>query len=726
MDQQNLLLISKIIKLIRTAINNLRIYPPGSQLVVNTLTQLYSTLNEYLQTKELLTIGEVNHRMIINGEEVKNLEGDSFIVNLLSDFKIHNITFKKNLTIEELSSFIEILSRKKTEQQLQELIKNKNIVNITIDQIKYVAIKEGEEIVKKVSGLVEQLRENPVAFMSSLREIYDSIDKIQDINIKNDMISMLAKKLAAFEPLQLKEFFDRPLPAKIEQSGLKEAVISALPQEKIREIFDEIIMWYEEIKKKASSEFEAAEQLASLRRFLGKILASPEARNIPFRFYEELLRVGVLEELPEWFKKEEPSLILKVDQLLEKDSLSLIDPAIRDALPDLIKQLCQSELSDIAEKLTNKVLENLKQHALKIRSDTMMTLIRIYDVLVAYQKEKIIKNIENAFLPLIGKEKDINIYKNLVDLLEKRVVQLLLNSEYESALSILSLLKQHTSSAVELDKERRDVINEYLTKLAGEISELLISEMKSGIEKRQKYALKIIAIMEDTMSDTLIRIIKESDDYITRKICAVALKNIGENAIKKLLDSIDLSISTTTIRRIIDIFDIIQSDETIDKISQLIDYPDKDVKKMLLRQLQKIGSQEAKNLLIKKLKDKDVVLIAVRILGELKCQEAVDEIIKLAKTDNTALQEEVCIALGTIGDRKAIGVLGELLKGKKSFFSIGKNLVSETVRIRAAWALGNFPGKETEAILKEALKDKNNAIRSVVEKSLNRIKNVIS
>ncbi len=729
MEQQNFLLISKIIKSIRTSVNNLRIYPPGSQLVINILTQLYSILNEYFQTNDSLTIGMVNNMLIINGEEIKTIEGDSFITSILSELKIQNITFKKELKFDELSYFIEILSKRKLGQQkIIEAIKDKNIVNITIDQVKYVAIKETEEIVKKISNLVEQLRGDPVVFMTSLRDVYDSIDGIQDPNIKKDVISMLAKKLAALEPLQLKEFFDRTLPAKIEQSGLKEAVIAALPQEKIKEIFEEIVCWYEEIKKTVSSEFEAAEQLASLRRFLKKILESPVARNIPFRFYEELLRVGVLEEIPEWFKKEEPSIVLQVDKLLEKDSLSLLDPTIRDALPSLIKQLCQSELTETAEKITNKILENLKHHALKVRSDTMAILIKVYDVLVKYQKEKIIQNIENAFVSLVGKEKDIDIYKNIIEIIKKRIIQLLLNYEYELALNILSLLKQHSSVEVELDKERRDVVNEYLTKLAGEISELLVSEMKSGIERRQKQALKIIAIMEDTMSDTLIKIIKESDDYITRKTCAQALKNIGKKAIKRFLDSIDLFTSIITLERVIDVFDQFfyknHEKELVGKISQLIDYPDKEIKKMLMKYLQKINTQEAKNILIKKLKDKDVAIVAVRILGELKCQDAVDEIIKLVKTETPAILEEICIALGTIGDKKAVNVLAELLKGKKTFFGFGRNLVPDSVRIKAAWALGNFPGKETENILNGALKDKNIAVRSVVEQSLKRIKNV--
>ena len=94
----------------------------------------------------------------------------------------------------------------------------------------------------------------------------------KDIKIKNDMLQMLAKKIAVLNPSELKDFFESALPVKIEQSGLRELVINILPQEKIKEILQEITVWYEEIKKTVKSEFEAAEHLASLRRFLNKIL----------------------------------------------------------------------------------------------------------------------------------------------------------------------------------------------------------------------------------------------------------------------------------------------------------------------------------------------------------------------------------------------------------------------------------------------------------------------
>jgi hypothetical protein len=103
-------------------------------------------------------------------------------------------------------------------------------------------------------------------------------------------------------------------------------------------------------------------------------------------------------------------------------------------------------------------------------------------------------------------------------------------------MNIIKLFKQHLYPATDPDKERRDVTNEYFVKLSGEISDILVAEIKSADGEKQKQAFQVIAAMEDTMAGTLSRIIKESDDFKTRKLCAMGLKYIGEKAVRFFID----------------------------------------------------------------------------------------------------------------------------------------------------------------------------------------------
>jgi len=697
--------ITEIIKLLRVSINNYRIYPPASQHIAGILNHLYSTLTEYLESNNSLTIGGIQHKMLINGQEVKSLT-DSFVLSVLSSREINGVIFKKGMELNELSIFLEYLSTRKEKAKedvkIIDFLKSEGVKNITVNQLKYVVLKGDEEIVQKASSQVSHLKTDPAEFMTSLREIYDTIDEIKDAGTKKDMIKVLSEKIASLKPEEIRYFFDRPLPSKIEESGLRETVISSLPQEKIREIFNDILVWYEDIKKSSSSEFDAVEHLADLRSFFGKILTSPAAKNIPFRFYEELLRVGVLEATPAWVRKEESTLIFQVDKLLEKDSSELLDPSVRDSLPGMVEKLCQSELTEMAEKLTNKMVENLKHPSLKVKSDTMKVLVQISEVFEKFKKEGMFKSLEKYFLEAVEKETDADIYRRVIDLLGRHAFRLILENRYDESVMILSLLKQHVSPDVEPDKERREIINETLVKLAGEFSGVFVSDMKSNDERRQLQAMKIIIMLGDSASDILIQIIKETEDYRIRKNSARTLKNIGEKAVRRFVESLDLTISTSTLKRAVDVFDEFSEYDLMDKVSLLLEYPDSQIKRALLKYICVIAmrsfsegegekASESKKLLISKLNDKDVVIDVVRILGELKSNESVDELIRLSKIQNPNLQEEICIALGKIGERKGMPVLIKFARYKKSIFSImSKKAVPAGVRMRAIDALKKF------------------------------------
>ncbi|MBU2568408.1 MAG: HEAT repeat domain-containing protein [Elusimicrobia bacterium] len=736
MEPKDIELASKIIKAFRSAINNYRIYPQGSQIVTNGAIQLHSLLSEHLEKYNTFSIGEAQHKMLIDGTEIKSVS-DTFVLSILVDNEIQNVTFMCPLDMDELTAFLETAGKRKEALRagggLFQIIKNKGFKNISAGQVKYVAVGEGEEVVRKVSDLIDQLRDDPAIFMTSLREVYDHIDGLKNPQMRTNMVEMLAKKLTLLDPSNLKDFCSRPLPEKIEKSGLRDAVVTALPQQKIQEVIDEIVVWYDEIKKTAKSDFEAVERLTELRSFLNKILASPAAKKIPFRFYEELLRVGVMDGLPDWVAKPEPELALQVDKLLEKNPEELLDPVIRDSLPGIIKQLCQSELTEFAEKLTSKIIQNLGLPSTKARSDSMRILMQIFDILVSFQKEKILRDMEKRFMADIHSETDIDIYGQMVNMLRKRILQSVLIADYNSANSILEIFKQHLYETTEPDAEKRNVIRENFNKVAEELSELLLADIKSGIEHRQSEALKIICRLENSAARIFARVIKETDDYRTRKASAFALKNTGKESVLEFLKDISINYSTEALRRITGIFEDLANldtnDAIIEKISELLNNPDAGLKRSLVKLLQKLTatvqpaeSKKIKSVLIEKLKDDDVSADVIRILGEMKSVDAVDELLKMAETAGPGVLEEICIALGSIGDARAVPMLVRFLHVRKSFFGGQRPSFANTVRVRAAWALRKFPTPESEKALRETAKDKNASIRNIAMQSFDLIK----
>ncbi len=83
-----------------------------------------------------------------------------------------------------------------------------------------------------------------------------------------------------------------------------------MSHEKLEETLEEVNKWYHQIKEESKSEFEVVEKLAGLKSFLGKVLHSPASKTVPFALYEELLNVGLLEQIPEGVQKGENAGLL--------------------------------------------------------------------------------------------------------------------------------------------------------------------------------------------------------------------------------------------------------------------------------------------------------------------------------------------------------------------------------------------------------------------------------
>ncbi len=78
----------------------------------------------------------------------------------------------------------------------------------------------------------------------------------------------------------------------------------------------------------------------------------------------------------------------------------------------------------------------------------------------------------------------------------------------------------------------------------------------------------------------------------------------------------------------------------------------------------------------------------------------------------------MCIALGGLGEKRAIPDLVQLVDTKKSFWSRSSG-VPDFVRIRGIWALGQLlPDEAAHKTLTKALKDSNPMVQRAAQSAL--------
>jgi len=716
LDQET---IGNLIKTFRLAVSNLRIYPPTSQMVLATLDTLFKSVQAVVEKENTLTLSELSGKLMINGVTPESREiqlAANDILRLFSQRRIQSVMLRSGITKEELSDFITNVLRKKREELTE-------YPHIGLDQTVYVAMVKGEETVVKITEMVQKSGGEIVGLIKSLRESYDLIDQIPEPAVRAQVQDHLAKELAKQDTTVLRDIFDRELPPKLEQSGLKSSLLSALSQEKIKDIFGEISVWYEEVRKNQSSDFTAIEQLEKLKSFMQTILQAPAAKEIPRQFFEELLQKGLLSQLPEWFASQpsRPTTVYEVERLLEKPAVDLLEKDVRDNIPQFVEKLCQIEYTELLGKFVEKLLENLKNSAAKIRLPAAQSIATIYEILQAHNKENLLRYME---LPLIEAAKqensaEVNFY--LLEILRLRARQDVLYGEYELALRILDVMHQCRSAEVTFDEKIRSNAEKSLACLVPEILEVLINDLKLDNEKKRLGSLQILTKLGEQATEPLVRVIKESEDPRNRRLAAQALKNLGETARKRFLNELNLGLTTDEIKHVIEVLQILGDADTVEHLNTLLQYPDTGVKKEVMRFLAKLNSSQARVLLIEQLKDTDNTVIseAVHLLGELKCKESGPALLKLMATAKlpAGLQEEICIVLGNVGGNEAIPVLIAKLK-KKPFWFLSRSDETERVRMRAAWALRKFSGQDVEEALEKASHDKTAPVSLAAKESL--------
>lgn len=716
--------INHLIKTFRLTVANLKIYPASSQVVEATLETFYKIVSTILQKDKTLTFSNLNEKLLVNNSssELKEVQlAAGAIIKIFDSLNIQSMTFKEGLDRDELINLLNDLLRKKRADFGQ-------FPHVDFDKTVYVATIKGEEKVVKITETINNSKGDIIGLIKSIRESYDLLDDVQDPKLLEQLHNHIAQELAKQDTSVLRDIFDRDLPQKLEESGLKKRLLNTLSKDKIKGIFGEIANWYEEIRKQENSDFSAVEQLGKLKSFIHKILMSPAAKEFPKQFFEDLMRKGLISEIPGWLstKIEKPTTLFEVEKLLEKSPSELLEKETVDSLPQLVEKLCQIDYNEFILKLVEKLVENLNNTAANIRLIAIQSISSVYEILQSHGKEKISKYIELPLTQAASRETSHDIYFYYAGLLKKRVFQNILNNDYDPAIKIIELLHQHTQEEAMHNPQIRSMASGALEKLFPEIVEVLISDLKSDNDKKRFGSMQIMIKFGLPGIDPLIKIIKESDDIRSRKLVAEVLKNLGPTAIKRFNDELNLGLISEEIKRVIDVLSIIGDDKTTEHLSILLRYPDPAVKKEIMRFLSTIKTNQAKAILMEQLKDEDFSVVgeSARLLTEIKCVESVPLLILTLSSFGTPLklQEEICIFLGMLGDYRAVTPLISKLNKKPSWFSRNKTEI-ERIRMRAAWSLRKFPGKDAVSALEKAAKEAQGSVALTAKESLQLIKN---
>ncbi|OIN96818.1 MAG: hypothetical protein AUJ48_00910 [Deltaproteobacteria bacterium CG1_02_45_11] len=198
---------SDALTIMNAAITNIRLYPPASALIENSINKVYATFLTILEQEDSIVFAESEKNLLIAGQSLSEKDQKKpqviAFLELLLNFKIKSITFEKGLLQAELRTLLEIMSKKpedlKKEGGLQQIITSEKLPHILLDQKVYVALDKDQQVRDKAAAADVKLEP---AIIESTKQAYE---KIISSDKGKRLQSSIKKKMACNKELREKQ-----------------------------------------------------------------------------------------------------------------------------------------------------------------------------------------------------------------------------------------------------------------------------------------------------------------------------------------------------------------------------------------------------------------------------------------------------------------------------------------------------------------------------------------
>jgi HEAT repeat protein len=709
--------------IMNTAIKNMRLYPPSSAMILQTIDRLYQAFLDMFAQEATLIFAESEKNILICGEPLSQKDQErpqaTALLEMLLNFGIKSITFEKGLDKTELTAFLEIMGRKpenvKNEGGLSQVLAEKNLSHILLDQKVYVARDKNQQILGSLeitddqilqaiarahpeldgdSQKVQEMARNPEwllgVFKSGVTEIMAQEGKVPYIQLSENVIGMI---------------------------GVLDKVAGKMNQEDQDKISRRIG------KSIATMDFEMVSQILAqnIENFFGGTLMQNVVNEIDDAKFteinEKILTRGVsgsagnqdseISAHQEKVAKERQLFHLKeeVAPILSGDEEAFLDKSLMASLPDIVGQLDSHEEQSTTGTIIHRLSSNLLNDKAEVRAQASTALVEIMDRLPSEQQtegiekllDKLVEWIRFEVLATPAYEKICRYLKNLIQ-------NFIHQGRFTETIPILDVFNLIHTGILEKNDRAHAISSEIIMDLASEeLLDILFEEFNTNRQGKQVDAGRILVRLGEIPLNRLLDILREHDDSNERVRILHLLGEVGPRLVPLIRERISEDEPWYYLRNLAYLLGRVGSEDSVSALRPLLLHENIRVQEEALKSVYRTGGNERGPLLLSILpmKDDPFKFSIVEMLGTLKFVDAVPSLLELLKarpllasSSRMHLEEKICIALGTIGAPEAIPVLSEI-RLTKGF--LGIRSYPDKIKVAAAKALVSIKRKKAEA-----------------------------
>jgi len=236
----------------------------------------------------------------------------------------------------------------------------------------------------------------------------------------------------------------------------------------------------------------------------------------------------------------------------------------------------------------------------------------------------------------------------------------------------------------------------------GEMSEHLLDHLEDAGFRQNESIYRILNLLGSEAVDVVMKRLYAAGSKPSRKPLSIAVTRIGAPALPSLLALLKDGRWQVVYTAVV-ILGEMGNRDAVKGLALTVYHPENRVRMETIRSLAKIGGMEATSLLVSLFADEDpaIAVQSITWLGRSRNQTALKQLLQLVKKRDLllkshAVKKEALVAIGRIGDRRALGFLCKMVR-KRYWMAPGRGLELKLAAIDSIALLG---GEHARAFLK--------------------------
>ncbi len=740
LDERTWPFADRFLRALTVAVKNMRVYPEGSQVVVQGVAAVKQRLLELLERAEAVTFAEDSQVLQINGEPVDSiglLPIAQDLLRIYADHGVRRCTFERGMTAADMMGLLKILSGPSHGAQhdvayWDSRLKTEGINHVRMFPVIFLAAQAGKTVWRQEQKETRLDDPTLVLVRDTLRALATAVDNIRLYPPESQLITLSLDQLER----QAEALWTRIPNLTLGMAEGTIVVNATRPNPRLFGITIEILEKLMEDSGLTSLTLRRGVTREALRVFLTQ-LAQPlgEEQKLP-TFWRNLLEgrgittieVGTRtyaaaarleEETP---PESEAELMARLaSQWLAEPLGKFLDRAVQVEIPAVLVALRRLGREDLARQLVERTTAALTEVEGSLRRKAAAGL----SVFLTGVEDESVHWLLDLTLPPLGealrKEPHLDVFQAEVEAAAAPLKRLLLDGDLNRAARLAEALG---TAAHRLDQPNfvgsvRDLVDSLAT--AGALQPVVTALTDPDLARRQQGSAVLSGFGGGAVAFLLSLILQATDQEI-RWAAAALLHAQADASVRLLTQEMGEDAPFEKVCRIIEVLDIVVP-SLGGKFLFLLGHPEVEVRAEMARTLTRLQRDHAIRFLGQALVQPkpEVVVGALECVRGLAGVELLDSVTNLLEhPPNEYVLRIACLCLGGLKDARAVVPLLQVLERRPRFFGLLKGL-PEGIRATAARSLGQLRSQEAREGLQVALRDSSKTVRSAARLGLLRI-----